>query len=605
MNAKKIKKIVSVCLTIFLLVIFIFTPLFTLWEYRLQDAAYQRGELLHPDIMVIGIDEDALNAHGAWPWPRHIMADALEILNRYEYARPAVIAIDIMYTEESRFPDDDARLVQAVYGADNVLLASLIVAGIDRTLNIIDARGLDVARPIPELLPHVRYGIVNGISDHDGVKRNALLWEEHGGERLYSFPLMAARMYMEHFGIYETSPFIQENNTIFVRYSGYPGLDGDMGQFFWHSFAEIFYDDFDPSMLADMIVFIGPYAVGMMDQHPVPIRRDALMFGVEIHANVTQAILDGHYMRRVEDFAAMLIIAVILISAMLLGEFTDIRVLLAVLAIAAGAYFFGAVYFFREMQLVVPLFVPLVSIGIVAVYQLIYGYVLQALEKSKLRSTFKMYVDPKLVDSLIESGEADNSGAGKKKHIAVIFVDVRGFTPMTESLRDTPELIVETLNEYLELTSTAVFNNGGSVDKFIGDATMALFNGFVPLDDYVFRAVKAAWDMVEGADAVNRSIKEKYGIDIGFGVGVHCGEAIVGNLGPSFRKDYTAIGDTVNTAARLESNAKKSQVLISRDVYDLLGSRIKAESIGEIPLKGKSVPLEIFSLAGVNSTPPA
>jgi adenylate cyclase len=290
-----------------------------------------------------------------------------------------------------------------------------------------------------------------------------------------------------------------------------------------------------------------------------------------------------------------------LIFAMLVGEFLDIRIALGILAVAAVGYFFGAIYFFRELYLVLPLFVPLVAVGIVAVYQLIYGYVLQAVEKSKLRNTFKKYVDPKLVDSLVDSGEADNDGAGMKKHIAVVFVDVRGFTPMTESLRDTPELIVETLNEYLELTSTSVFNNGGSVDKFIGDATMALFNGFVPQEDYVFKAVKAAWDMVLGAGAVNESIKKKYGIDIGFGVGVHCGEAIVGNLGPSFRKDYTAIGDTVNTAARLESNAKKSQVLISRDVYDLLGDRITAESIGEIPLKGKSVPLEIFSLTGVNS----
>jgi class 3 adenylate cyclase len=171
---------------------------------------------------------------------------------------------------------------------------------------------------------------------------------------------------------------------------------------------------------------------------------------------------------------------------------------------------------------------------------------------------------------------------------------------MTERLRETPEKIVETLNNYLELTSASVFNNGGSVDKFIGDATMALFNGFVPQEDHVYSAVKAAWDIVQGAGEVNRLIKEQFDIDIGFGVGVHCGEAIVGNLGPSFRKDYTAIGDTVNTAARLESNSKASQVLLSKDVVDACGDRIQVESIGEIPLKGKSVPLEIFSLTGVN-----
>ncbi|MCL2227516.1 MAG: adenylate/guanylate cyclase domain-containing protein [Oscillospiraceae bacterium] len=128
---------------------------------------------------------------------------------------------------------------------------------------------------------------------------------------------------------------------------------------------------------------------------------------------------------------------------------------------------------------------------------------------------------------------------------------------------------------------------------------MVLFNGFVPLEDYIYKAVKAAWDMVSGAAAVNESIRVHYGIDLAFGIGVHCGEAIVGNLGPSFRKDYTAIGDAVNTAARLESNAKESQVLISRDVFDALRGRIEAESVGEIPLKGKSVPLEVFLLKGL------
>ena len=170
---------------------------------------------------------------------------------------------------------------------------------------------------------------------------------------------------------------------------------------------------------------------------------------------------------------------------------------------------------------------------------------------------------------------------------------------MTENLRDTPELIVRTLNEYLELTSTAVFNNGGSVDKFIGDATMALFNGFVPLDDYVYKAVRSAWEMTQGAEQLNRSLKERFGVDLSFGIGIHCGEAIVGNLGPSFRKDYTAIGDTVNTAARLESNAKPSEVLISRDVYELLGDRIEAKSKGEIQLKGKTEPIEVFSLTNL------
>jgi adenylate cyclase len=290
----------------------------------------------------------------------------------------------------------------------------------------------------------------------------------------------------------------------------------------------------------------------------------------------------------------------VLALAMLLGELADIRAALAVYVLGGVGYVYIARLLYDGGIVMSLLYVPVI-LAVVLVYQLVYGYILSSLEKARLRSTFKKYVDPKLVDKLIESGEADSNAVGVKKHIAVLFVDVRGFTPMSEALRDTPELVVQTLNEYLELTATSVFNNGGSVDKFIGDATMALFNGFVPLEDYVYKAVKAAWDIVQGAARVNEALKEKYGVDVGFGVGVNCGWAIVGNLGPSFRKDYTAIGDTVNTTARLESNAKRSQVLISKAVRDELGGRIEAESIGEIPLKGKSIPLEVFSVTDVKT----
>jgi PAS domain S-box-containing protein len=218
---------------------------------------------------------------------------------------------------------------------------------------------------------------------------------------------------------------------------------------------------------------------------------------------------------------------------------------------------------------------------------------------TQLRNTFSKYVDPKLVDSLIIDGTAVSDKVGGERPIAVLFADVRGFTPMAESMRNTPEAVVKILNEYLELATDTVFQNGGSVDKFIGDATMALFNGFTPLEDYVYLAVKTAWSIARGADALNIAIKEKYQIDLGVGVGVHFGGAIVGNLGPSFRKDYTAIGDVVNTAARLEASAKPGQVLVSRQTYEAVKERVQAESMGEIQLKGKSLKLEVFSISNV------
>ena len=581
-----------------LLVVFVFTGMLEGLEYRMQDAAYQNPRLIHPDIVIFGIDEAALDMFGAWPWPRSVMAEAIDILNTYDDERPAVIGIDVMYTEPSRFmPWGDYYLVEAARLAGNVVLASSVHVGIDPATLDLEPTALSIQVPFAELYPYIEHGLINAVIDGDGIIRNALLWDYFDYVRYYSFPVKIAMMYQ---GVVTPDPFIVNNPSMFLRYSGNPGIDGHPGDFFEASFADIFEPWFEPWWYADMIVLIGPYAIGMMDHHPVPIMRGAPMYGVEIHANAIQAILDEAFILPAPEWIGIAIIIAFLLLGMLLGEFADIKIWLVTFIVFAVSYYFIALGIFNRMYFVLPILGPPLILGVIAIYQLIYGYILHVYEKGKLRSAFMKYVDPKLVNKLIETGEADSNEVGSKRHIAVLFVDVRGFTPMTEKMRDTPEKIVETLNNYLELTSASVFNNGGSVDKFIGDATMALFNGFVPQEDHVYYAVKAAWDMVLGAAEVNALIKEQFGIELGFGIGVHCGEAIVGNLGPSFRKDYTAIGDTVNTAARLESNSKPSQVLISRDVYDMLEGRITAESVGEMPLKGKSVPLEIFSLTGVN-----
>jgi adenylate cyclase len=165
---------------------------------------------------------------------------------------------------------------------------------------------------------------------------------------------------------------------------------------------------------------------------------------------------------------------------------------------------------------------------------------------------------------------------------------------MSEGL--SPEEVVEILNEYLSLTTKAIFKNKGTLDKFIGDATMAIFNAPFDLDDYVFRAVMTAMDIAKGSDELENRLMERFGRSISFGIGVNCGEAVVGNIGCEHRMDFTAIGDTVNTAARLESNAARGQILISREVYERVKDRIEAEEIGVIPLKGKSQEVFVYQL---------
>lgn len=181
----------------------------------------------------------------------------------------------------------------------------------------------------------------------------------------------------------------------------------------------------------------------------------------------------------------------------------------------------------------------------------------------------------------------------------MLFVDIRGFTTMSEVLTP-PGGRSPILNRYLSLTTDCIMKNHGTLDKFVGDCTMAIWNAPIEQEDYVMNACKAAVDMVEGSKALSQELLEKFGRTVSFGIGVHCGSAVVGNIGAEMRMDFTAIGDTVNTSARLEANAPAGKIYISRDVVERLGGRIRTTSLGDgISLKGKSQKLEIFLLDGI------
>ena len=181
-----------------------------------------------------------------------------------------------------------------------------------------------------------------------------------------------------------------------------------------------------------------------------------------------------------------------------------------------------------------------------------------------------------------------------------MFVDIRGFTPMSENLQ--PEQVVQILNEYLTLTTESIFKHNGMLDKFIGDATMAVFNAPFDLEDYLYEAVATAWDIKSGSDELGKKLMEQFGRTVSFGIGVNCGDAVVGNIGCEVRMDYTAIGDTVNTAARLESRAKPGQILISEALYKALEDRIEAEEVGEMELKGKSNKIMVYSVTAIEKS---
>ena len=381
-----------------------------------------------------------------------------------------------------------------------------------------------------------------------------------------------------------------------INYSGKPG------DYECISLIDVLDGKIDKRIFKNSIVLVGAYASGMQDNFNVPNGGNRQMFGVEIHANILQAYMYNRFSVNGNPYMYGIIFG--FICAVLHFLFKRIKLWVSSILLIFGivAELIVCVALNNNGTTISIIYAPVMLI-ISYVYCLAIGYILERLKQKKVIKAFKKYVAPEVVDEISKKGEFHITLGGENRDIAVLFVDIRGFTTMSEILE--PEQVVEILNNYLELTTKCIFKNKGTLDKFVGDATMAVFNSPFDLDDYVYRAVCAAWDIVQGGIELEGKLLERFGRSVGFGVGVNCGPAVVGNIGCEFRMDFTAIGDTVNTAARLEANAKKGQVLISDVVYERVKDRILVDDVGAIPLKGKSNEVFVYSVIGLKGEKPA
>jgi len=354
---------------------------------------------------------------------------------------------------------------------------------------------------------------------------------------------------------------------------------------------------FPREYFADSIILVGAYARGMLDTYAPANGHGKQMNGVEIHANIINALLNQTTQTNAGRLKVGLIAGLVAFLAVLIYKKLKVVPAGIVGAVLIGAYIFTVKYMYAQGYIMSLIVLPL-TLFIFYIEAVVEGYIEEIKRRRKIVGVFKQYMAPQIVDEISKQKDFSISLGGRKRHIAALFVDIRGFTTMSEVLD--PEQVVEILNEYLALTTQSIFDNNGTLDKFVGDCTMAVFNSPIDLDDYVFRAVNAAWAMKVGSEPLSKKLEERFGRTVHFGIGVNCGDAVVGNIGCDFRMDYTAIGDTVNTAARLEANAKASQILISQQVLDVVKDRVKVTPIGEIPLKGKSVGIMVYQVDDVN-----
>lgn len=217
----------------------------------------------------------------------------------------------------------------------------------------------------------------------------------------------------------------------------------------------------------------------------------------------------------------------------------------------------------------------------------------QVIEETRMRTNLSRYLSPEVVEKVVKRQEQIKLG-GERRHVTVIFADVVAFTPLAET--NNPERIVAILNELFTFITEIVERHGGIVDKFIGDCVMAVFGTPTPLDDHAQRALRAAEDMLDWLEAGNAKWRREIGVELQIAIGVNSGEVIAGNIGTQRQMQYTVIGDAVNIASRLETMARPGQVLMTRDVVDLVGSEFEIEPLGKFNLVGRSAETEVFAL---------
>ena len=561
-----------------------------------SDALYQRPGMTDGEIVVIGMDQRAIEELGPMPWPRDIMADVVAYLNSDPEQKPAVIGIDVLYVGESADPDADAWFAEIAAEGENLVVASAASFGNsivdDGETFYLDERSiLYWDSPYPDLDDVTDTGHINAMADADGIIRHALLYvDSPAGERVYSFARVIYERWCEATGTDPNPlPDTVDNGFFYLPYTARGG-----GYYENVSVIDCLEGLVDPVDFAGKIVLIGPYAAGMRDEYRTAIDHAAPMYGIEIQANQIEAFRNGFYPREAGN--PLQLILLFLICSGVLYCLMDRKVLPASLiwlavsglwiAVCAVLYRMGVIL----NVLWVPLFVTVLFVATVAL-----NYLRTQKEKRRVTETFGRYVDPAVMKELLERGGDALELGGKMYDIAVLFVDIRGFTTMSESLD--PQTVVEIINRYLTLTTECIMRHHGMLDKFVGDCTMAFWNAPIPQEDPVYLACCAAMDMVVGAKALGDELQERFGRRVDFGVGVNVGPAVVGNIGAPKRMDYTAIGDTVNTASRLESNAPGGKIFISRAVADALGDRAKVTSLGSsIKLKGKAEGFEILTL---------
>jgi class 3 adenylate cyclase len=503
-------------------------------------------------------------------------------------------------------------------GTGKIVLVGSLVRGHEGDADTLLLPHQDYLLSVPDfdLVSHIGYA--NLKSDEDGRIRRyemapgANLAPElaEGAPRLALGALLAIRASGKRVdaGAWEIAGHMMAaHQSARISYAGPPGTIPKIS--FSRLLGENALQDPEVQGLRGKVVIIGGDFIGMNDVHDTPYSgslsgaEGVLMTGPEIQASIVETLLSGKVTAPVSDGVRWGVCLMLTALTLLLYRNLSPWSGLGILAIAGAATLVLAWALFQGFRLFPAAHLQL---GLLMAYTLSYGGRLTREEREKrfIRSVFRRYVADNVVDALLLSGKMPDLG-GEKATVTVLFSDIRNFTTISEKL-DAHE-VVEFLNRYFERVCTIILAEGGTIDKFIGDAVMVQFGAPVPYPDHAARALRAALAMREAAADFRQWMSERFAdrdlplFDIG--IGIHTGDAIAGNIGSSKRMEYTVIGDTVNLASRLEGSCKTLGCVIAASSETLKAAGVVVETGpgNMIYVKGREAPVEVFEVMDLKS----
>lgn len=619
--------------------VLVLTSAFETLELKSLDLRFRwfaKPQNADTNIVITAIDEKSLlefkHSGVVWKWPREFYGALVRYLHR---GGAKAVVFDVLYPDpdidraNTNGEESDSSFGRAMKESGNVVLASLFHRSDDPLwednplvykpwYTVRQPYDTVVVQPVPfASLPIPLFqqtaralGSADYREDVDGVCRRSPLFYRYSNtvvpqlgvaaylvaEKVKSIRAEDGWLEIDHKRIK-----VDDNGRFLISWYGKGGADAT---FHYYSIGALLGSARDEelqrtpqipsSQFKDKIVFVGSNAAGLFDLRNTPFTAYEPYPGVEISATILSNLLHDHFLHRVPPFVTVL--AILILSLIVGGSFFYLRspkLAVAAAILSVAVWNIAVLLLFRSSNLWMDWIAPITAIALTFTVSAVVSYQTEGKARRQLRRAFSGYLSPTVVDLVIEK-QGEVKLGGEEIEATVLFTDLKNFTSMSEKM--TPPELIEMLNTYFSVAGKSILDHGGLVDKYIGDSIMAVFGAPLPLENHAYAACKAALEI----GRMQSEPAQGNGPLIQTRIGISSGKMVVGNVGSSDRHDYTAIGDTVNLASRLEGCNKvyKTQIIVSESIVRCIPDTFLVRPLDKIRVKGKEKQVSIYELMG-------